>query len=44
MVESTVVVRWFDNGQEASAKKIDRAAFVFALAGVALTMLLVFRK
>jgi hypothetical protein len=43
MVESTLVVRWFDDGRELTAKKIDRGAFVFAVVGVLVTMLLVLR-
>jgi hypothetical protein len=43
MLESTVVVRWFDDGHEAAAKKIDRGAMVVATIGVILTMILVFR-
>jgi hypothetical protein len=43
MLESTLVVRWFDNGQEAAARKIDRGALVIATLGVVVTMVMVFR-
>src|SRR5207249_1382002 len=43
MLESTIVVRWFDKGAEATARWIDRAALVVAAVGVAATMVVVFR-
>jgi hypothetical protein len=44
MLESTVVVRWHDAGDEVTARRIDHGAVLVALLGVALTIAVVFRR
>jgi hypothetical protein len=43
MLESTVAVRWFDEGKEPKAALLDRWAVAFAVVVVGVTMTLVFR-